>query len=119
MNSRSPLSPPPKDGLDTLLGEWRVETKVAPNFQGEVWRRIAHAEDALSASERLLLWWLSPARLALSAALVIFGGFSSGVVTSHLHNVQAKHAYFRSIDPLDRQHTHSSLSMTKPVEHKP
>lgn len=119
MDLRSPSSPPDKDPLDALLGEWRVDAELAPNFQREVWRRIAHAEEALSASERLLLWWLSPSRLALSAVMVILSGFGAGVINSHLHNLQAKQAYFRAIDPLDRQHSHSDLSMINPVEANP
>ena len=101
------------DQLRQKLASWEVRPEISPDFQRNVWQKIAVRD-----SKRKMLsfgnwsnWWLRMPRLATCA--IIVGGFVGtglGVVVSSQANsrnwksLEAK--YVQSIDPYEQLRTY-------------
>lgn len=97
----------PQDPLDELLATWQVEVSSAPDFQRQVWHRIASDQEDLPWTAYLLSWWLQPRRLLLSAVASLALGALVGWIEAGWHQTQAREAYFSAINPLDDHHKHT------------
>ncbi len=109
MNDQDPLSP--------LLKTWRHQPREAPEFNREVWARIAASEKNTAKSgllARIFAFPVTSSRQALpiAASLTILLSLAAGstaalAYNSLTHDDRMATAYVRSIDPLQMSAQHS------------
>jgi hypothetical protein len=101
------------DQLRQKLASWEVRPEIPPDFQRNVWQKIAVRESKpkLAFFGNWDLSWLRPPRLATCA--ILLGGLAGtgfGLVESSLANsrnwktLEAK--YVQSVDPYEQLRTH-------------
>jgi hypothetical protein len=101
------------DELRQKLASWEVRPEIPPDFQRNVWQKIAVRESKpkLSLFARWDISWLRPPRLAICA--ILLGGLAGtglGLIESsqansrNWQNLEAK--YVQSVDPYEQVWTY-------------
>jgi hypothetical protein len=102
------------DELRKKLALWKVDPQIPPDFQRDVWQKIAAVESRSSKSPLSGLWniaWLSVPRLATCAIILgAFGGTGLGLIESSQANSRSwkslETKYVQSIDPYQHLQTY-------------
>lgn len=98
----------PPDPLDPLLDRWDRTSEPPPRLAAEVWRRIAHSEEAAAPT---LPWWAPieawfarpPFAVLFIASCALLGLFLAEVRVNRLENersAQLARSYLQLIDPV-------------------
>jgi hypothetical protein len=102
------------DELQKKLASWKVQPQIPPEFQRDVWQKIAARESRSTKSSLSGIWnisWLSLPRLATCAIILgALGGTGLGLVESSQANLKTwktlETKYVQSIDPYEHLATH-------------
>jgi hypothetical protein len=90
--------------LSMLLRAWKVEAKLPPRFQEQVWRRITLLETHPERTLRgLFMHWLEVTFTRPAVAVLLFVGLTTGYLKAQDRSAQAelqwRTLYVQSVDP--------------------